>query len=556
MPPHLTRYFGLSPLIDSKQILASLTSSCLSISFLVFISSSTPFLLSSSSTEIPSNRVGDVTGKLVFVDELTALGLYLPIGSLMDLNGVRKVTSIGYLVVAVGLISYSQSTKVWQLVVARIVFAAGAASLVASISAILSSLTPVPNKPKSTRRNYPNENSPLLEHKQVEKTSGRLAGMIGFSSGLGALLAVFGYLRLPGFISNHLSTSSSNGDDDDNLAKGLVISFYLVAAIAFLEGIFVFFALPPPLLPPPTRRDSTSSFNESIRERGGFKKVLKTLAKRLGMGFLIAKDNQEVSLALLTSFATRAQAVIVTAMIPLLVNRYFLEHDLCSNNPLLLLPSSPPPRLKHSCRQAYILSSILSGIVQLVTLLLSPLIGFLTSCQFLSKNSKNPHAFVLLVAFLVGTISCIGFTGGVTDIGPTTNGYDPRKRKNWIWSIGLGISQSSGTVISLSLLTKNRGKILSERRLIRIIDDVQEDEEEERSENFGEIGGSLSSASSFVGGVGILIIGTLGGILFDRWSEGAPFWLLAGVNLVVALGSLKVLFSRKDDETDDEDQLE
>ncbi|GAA5995161.1 hypothetical protein JCM5350_002792, partial [Sporobolomyces pararoseus] len=289
MPSRLTSYFNLSSRITPLQVVASLTSSALSISFLVFISSTTPFLLSNF-PRIPPKEIGSIVARLVFVDELTALGLYLPIGTLMDLDsvGLTKVTSIGYLFVGTGLLGYVQSKEIWQLVFNRVVFATARSG-----------------------RNNNHETSPLLQPEEepvvvvvVENDkSGRLAGIIGFSSGLGALLAVFGYLRLPAFISNHLPNSRG---DDDNLARGLVITFYLVAGIAFFEGIFLFFALPPPLLPPlKRRRFSTSSTTSSTTTRSvkGFKTVLKKLAKRLGMGFLIAKENQQVSLALLTSFA-------------------------------------------------------------------------------------------------------------------------------------------------------------------------------------------------------------------------------------------------------------
>ena len=71
--------------------------------------------------------------------------------------------------------------------------------MVASISATLSSLTRVPKLNKTARsgRNNNHETSPLLQPEEepvvvvvVENDkSGRLAGIIGFSSGLGALLA-------------------------------------------------------------------------------------------------------------------------------------------------------------------------------------------------------------------------------------------------------------------------------------------------------------------------------------------------------------------------------
>lgn len=135
---------------------------------------------------------------------------------------------------------------------------------------------------------------------------------MGFSSGVGALVAgtlrlshsrkklglahplaclVFGYLRLPNLLSERASSS-----DPDTLARGLVVTFYLVATLSFLEGVFVFLALP---------GRSTLSTDTGVAGKG-FKKVMRRLARRLTMGFVVASKNRDVSLALFTSFAVRS----------------------------------------------------------------------------------------------------------------------------------------------------------------------------------------------------------------------------------------------------------
>ncbi|GAA5901296.1 uncharacterized protein JCM6883_000168 [Sporobolomyces salmoneus] len=506
----LSTWLGLATHVRPLQVFAALSTAAFSISLLVFISAATPFLLTSL-LDVPANRTGDITGTLILADELTALGLYLPVGGLCDRFGVKYVASGGYLVVSIALVFYVQCRKVWELVLVRILFAAGAASLVATISAILSSLSAIPQPRNITPRTSFSETSePISERTPLSNDrardlspnrSGRLAGMLGFSSGLGALLAVFGFLRLPNLLSRYLIS-----DSPDPLARALMITFYLVAALSFLEGVFVFCALP-------GRSGPLSREVEGSTDKG-FRKVTERLAKRLGMGFVIAKGNRDVSLALLTSFATRAQAVIVTAIIPLLVNRYFLNNDLCPS------PSSeiPGPPNKHSCREAYVLASILTGIVQLVTLLLSPLVGLIASSSFLSRVSRHPQAAVLASSFLLGSCACAGFAS-------LPNG-DPRLHLVWLYAIGLGIAQAAGTVVSLALVTKGRGTIVA---------------------NEGkEVGGSLSSAYSFSGGLGILLIGSTGGMLFDRLNSGAPFLLLGIVNLLVAISSLRVYYSPYD----------
>ncbi|GAA5833094.1 hypothetical protein JCM5353_004232, partial [Sporobolomyces roseus] len=500
-PSHFSSWLGLAPHVRPLQVIASLSTATFSISFLVFISAATPFVLSSL-LHVPQRKLGDITGSLILADELTALALYLPIGVLSDRIGVKWVAGTGYGVVAVALVVYVQAERVWQLVLARILFACGAGSLVATLSAVLSSLTEIPSlasspevQPDSSRFDAADESaiserSHLLSRRgsrEIPQKSGRLAGLMGFSSGVGALIAVFGYLRLPTLFSRFVASSDDDFDSPAALARGLVLSFYFVAALSFLEAIFVFCALP----------GKSSVPRETGVQGRGWRKAMSRLAKRLGMGFVVAKGNGDVSLGLVTSFATRAQAVIVTAILPLLVNRYFLNNDLCSSLPELLSPEAPT---KHSCRQAYILASILTGIVQLITLIFSPLVGLISASPILSRNSRNPQTVVLSISFLLGTLACIGFA--------LLPDGDPRLKIVWVFSVGLGVAQAAGTVVSLALITKGRGDIVAKEGK--------------------EVSGALSSAYSFCGGLGILLIGSTAGILFDRWSS-APFLLLAGV---------------------------
>jgi len=121
-PSSSSSWLGLAPHIRPLQVIASLSTATFSISFLVFISAATPFVLSSL-LHVPQRKLGDITGSLILADELTALALYLPIGVLSDRIGVRWVAGTGYAVVAVALVIYVQAVRVWELVLARILFA-------------------------------------------------------------------------------------------------------------------------------------------------------------------------------------------------------------------------------------------------------------------------------------------------------------------------------------------------------------------------------------------------------------------------------------------------
>ena len=46
------------------------------------------------------------------------------------------------------------------------------------------------------------------------------------------------------------------------------------------------------------------------------------------------------------------------------------------------------------------------------------------------------------------------------------------------------------------------------------------------SSNPGELKGTIAGVYSLCGGMGILFLTKGGGLLFDKWSPGAPFWVL------------------------------
>ncbi|GAA5865584.1 hypothetical protein JCM1840_001450 [Sporobolomyces johnsonii] len=473
----LASWLGLAPWARPLHIVSLLSTCCLSISLLVFVSAASSFVLSTLQ-HVPAADVGDAMGRLILADELSALGMYFPAGAVADRWGVRWVAVAGYVVVAIALVLYVQARNVWELVAVRVLFAvcpitflrarlrislleltlwgsaglqSGAGALVATLSATLSSMTDVPPVPASpatrpsqraTSSAASDEREPLLSRVSAVDEAGelvspaveaphrsaRLAGIMGFASGSGALLAVFGFLRLPTLFATHLSSSAPSSPDP--LVRGLVLAFYVVAALSLLEGCFVFYGLP-------------------------------------GQSTISATSVEEQEEGLCRT--SRAQTVVVTAYIPLLVNRYFLQNDLCTPQlAFSALAASDLPD-KHTCRRAYVLASILTGIVQLLSLLCSPLIGLVSSSPALAA----PQAAVLALTFLLGAGACAGFAFLPGD-------GDPRSSLVWLWAVGLGVSQAAGVVVSLALVTKGRGAIVAKEGR--------------------EVGGALSAAYSFCGG--------------------------------------------------------
>ena len=64
-----------------------------------------------------------------------------------------------------------------------------------------------------------------------------------------------------------------------------------------------------------------------------------------------------------------------------------------------------------------------------------------------------------------------------------------------------------------------------------------------------QLKGSIAGVYSFGGGAGILILTKLGGKLFDSWTPGAPFFIMAVFNAillvaVVVVGGIGVVMRR------------
>ncbi|BGP43528.1 hypothetical protein JCM10449v2_007563 [Rhodotorula kratochvilovae] len=504
----LERWLGLSPRIRHLALAALLSNALLVVCWLVLINAGSPFILSSL-LQVPADRTGAITGRLLLADELTALALYLPAGALGDKVGVKCIAALGHVLVAAAFVAYVSARAVGELVAARVLFAVGGGALVTTLSSMMSTLSALPSEadfppPAAAANNDPDERSALLDgdpsvRRGSSASSGvaprrhesaRLAGVLGFASGLGALLAVFGFLRLPTLLTRLAPEPNS----PEALEQALRRTFYLAAAVAALEGAFL-----AAVLPGKTGREERGS---DATRRDGIRRRLRKEAGTLVEGFRLAGKSGDVALGYAASFASRAQTIVVTAYIPLLVNRYFLDHDLCGPNTLV-----DPAR--DSCRQAYILASILTGVIQLLSLLLSPLVGLLSSSPRLS--SFHPQALALALSFLLGAFSFLGLA-----LLPPLGDGDPRSRLSWLYAMGVGAAQAAGIVLSLALVTTGRGALAAKEGR--------------------EVAGALSGAYGFSGGLGILAIGSGAGFFFDRF-HGAPFIAVAAVDALVAAGA-------------------
>src|SRR5690349_1720174 len=94
-------------------------------------------------------------------------------GVASDRIGRRTVYSLGFLTMAIALASYTFAKNLYpQLLIIRLIFAVGGAASSSMVTAVLADYA-------------------------GEQDRGKIAGVVGIVSGLGALLALFVFLPLP-----------------------------------------------------------------------------------------------------------------------------------------------------------------------------------------------------------------------------------------------------------------------------------------------------------------------------------------------------------------------
>ncbi|KAL7792516.1 hypothetical protein V8C37DRAFT_380573 [Trichoderma ceciliae] len=556
--------------------------SLFSISFLVFLNSSVSFVI----TDLIGQKsgVGDVVGTLGFADEVVALVACPAWGLVSDRLGVRWVAVIGYAIVALALAVFVQARNVYpQLLLARILFAVGASATATMVTAILPSLTDEDEElrnsalerakavsrnrhsaarlsaafsveseatitPEVYSRSLSSEGRPASAGVEPQRRSGKssvLAGYVGLFTGCGALLALSCFLPLP---------VKFGEIDEVTPGEAVSYSFYVVGAVALFVAVFVFFGLRNIqgeegkgwrlLLGLKGRDSDTIELDYSGRPQSEVVPYFHLMKDSVLLGF----TDSRIALGYLGGFVARASTVAISLFVPLYINTFFISNGFCRGS-----PNDPSPELKKECRQAYVLSSILTGVAQLMGLICAPVFGYL---------SRQPGRvnYPVVVATIFGIV---GYTIFPQLSSPEIKDVDGRGGTPVIFLVVtlIGISQIGSIVCSLGSLGKG---ILAVEipRTARLQHSIAPDEDESvESEPLIRIAteeefvsrlrlkGSIAGVYSLCGGAAILLLTKLGGLLFDEVSTGTPFYMMAGFNAVLLAATLLVdasqTFSRR-----------
>ena len=178
--------------------------------FSTFVPQAQPYLLNEI-LHIPTSEQGVLTGTLGLA--ATIVGLIFPSiwGTMSDKTGRRLVYALGLFISALGIAIYPLAGTVVLLFISRMIFSAGSNASTTMSTALLADY--VDNKDR-----------------------GKAYGMVAMSSGIGALLTVFVFLKLP-------SIFTKAGLSAQNAAR---YSYWIVAAVGLVATLAGMFSPPPP----------------------------------------------------------------------------------------------------------------------------------------------------------------------------------------------------------------------------------------------------------------------------------------------------------------------
>ncbi|RPB10264.1 hypothetical protein P167DRAFT_491225 [Morchella conica CCBAS932] len=531
--------------------------SLFSISFLVFLNSSVSFVVTDLLHIAPP--IGNIVGTLGFADELVAIVAAPVWGVLSDGPlGTRGVAVTGFMIIAASLVVFVNVPSVYPgLLLARMFFSVGAAAVATMVSAILPEMTASPLPPPSSSSSSPPaalprgriatpppSELPTPVPPDVEAAAaaaaattarrhptGKLAGLVGLFTGLGALLALGAFLPLP----THFEGGPGGREEAVRRA------FYSVALVALAVGVWCLLGLPAPVQQTVQEEEQVSlGFRAKqwlwTKVWGGDPAVLEPPVGGGGGGGgggLVSLKaavraglyDSRIALSYLGGFVARSTSVGISLFIPLFVNHYFIVSGKC--------PPDSQDDPKHGCRKAYLLAAALTGMSQLSALLCAPLFGYWSDHPPFGSHRNTP----LILSGVLGVAGFGGFAmARVAEMSPGVVAC----------VVLMGVAQIGGIVGSLGVM--GRGIVEEE--------EIEEMGEEEyvgiavtgtrRRRRRRDVKGGIAGVYSLCGGAGILALTKLGGWGFDAVSVGWPFWMLASFEGMLVVGAVaEAVWGRK-----------
>jgi hypothetical protein len=481
------------------------------------------------------------------------------------------------------LVLFVQAKNVYpQLLLARLFFSLGGAAASTMVTATLPAVTSPP-KTTSVERHHQTRaaqplggnghvSSPSIEsevtitpaifvsrysQRKVDRTlpagnpdiassTSQVAGFVGMFTGCGALIALIGFLPIP-------AKFQYAGVEEK---AALRYSFYIVAAVAFLLAVWCFFGLRHLEGEPQSSFSSSSASRgegSDLRRTGPLGQMLDSFQTAVLAGF----KQSEIAIGYMGGFVARASSVGISLFIPLLVNAMFLSSGLCDAQDANGDPTGLPD-IKRKCPRAYIVAAELTGVTEMVALVFAPIFGY-----WAAKASKRE--IPLLVASIAGVI---GYSLFANEFDPDDRNKSKRVAAFLAASL-IGISQIGAIVCSLGTLS--RGVLLADSKTLSTGLNREGQGNEPRSDEaepllsatprpkgetpLSNLKGSVAGVYSLYGGAAILILTKVGGLLFDKVSLAAPFYIMAVFNAFLMVACALLSIRRRDESGTIQDSL-
>lgn len=331
---------------------------------------------------------------------------------------------IGFFISGLATILYINGSSVYPgLLLRRLFYSIGGSAITAMIPAMLAELTkttrrgdyhPISDAQEGTTRNDQNDRIATL----LGRYNGKIAGLVGLCSGLGAVVAVSVLLPIPTWVGR---------SPEDSLHT----AFYIVGTAQIFTSFLLFWGL--------YKSDEKGFRSLFSRDTTIFEEAaLDLTANQTGYvdsikeGFVEMKKDKKIFLSYVGSFVARAASIGIALFIPLWVNMWYHKTNKCEFD-----VNDPASEVKKNCYDAYVQAAILAGISNLFALIFAPLWGVLS--DYIGQR------WAIICTGLTGTIACIG----------TSFVSSPKSPFAYVLAVLLGTSQIGAIITSMALCTSD-----------------------------------------------------------------------------------------------------
>ncbi|MFQ3632334.1 MFS transporter [Roseiflexus sp.] len=243
-------------------------SAFISICLLSFVNLIQPYLLTEI-LKVPLSEQGSVTGAILFWHEMVIIFTIGLAGSLSDTVGRRLIFAASFLIVGIGYGLMIQAGSAWQLIIFRMLFAAGAAGVTSMLSTVLADYV-------------------------KDRDRGKANGVQGVMNGIGAMTAVFVLLNMPEWFKQ---------SGMDSVAAGFA-TYYTAAGLSAIAALLLWLGLK----------------EAGVRERAQPKRFIELIT-----GGVRAARDPGVLLGYGAAFVSRGDLAIIGTFLALWINKHGVE---------------------------------------------------------------------------------------------------------------------------------------------------------------------------------------------------------------------------------------